>query len=485
MTIMVDTKPLQVLVLEDRPSDAELILHDLKRAGYNFLSKRVDTKADYLRGIDEIPDIILADYSLPQFTAMEALHLLQERGLDIPFIVVTGTISEEAAVETMKHGAADYLLKDRLGRLAQAVERALEQKRLRDEKRVSEQALRLSEDKFSKAFRISPDAISIARLADGRYIEVNDGFSRLTGFAADEVIGSDSPMFNIWANLEESQRFAALLQATGEISNMEGVFKHKDGGVWIGLISARIIDVDREPCIMAVIRDITERKRAELELQRAHHDLAEAYDATIEGWSHVLDLRDKETEGHTQRVTEMTLRLARALNVPEDEIVHIRRGALLHDIGKMAIPDGILQKPGPLTDEEWKEMRQHPEFAYQMLYPIAYLRPALDIPYCHHEHWDGTGYPRALKGEQIPLAARIFTIVDVWDALLSNRPYRKGCTEEEVLEYMQKHSGIYFEPRLVEAFLDLFHKGVFNDTQIAHMTRDGNTPQRPYNGPIP
>ena len=124
MTIMVDTKPLQVLVLEDRPSDAELILHDLKRAGYNFLSKRVDTKADYLRGIDEIPDIILADYSLPQFTAMEALHLLQERGLDIPFIVVTGTISEEAAVETMKHGAADYLLKDRLGRLAQAVERA-------------------------------------------------------------------------------------------------------------------------------------------------------------------------------------------------------------------------------------------------------------------------------------------------------------------------------------------------------------------------
>ncbi len=481
---MVDAKPLQVLVLEDRPADAELILHELKRSGYNYVSKRVDTQADYLRAIEEIPDIILADYSLPQFTAMQALHLLQERGLDIPFVVVTGTISEEAAVETMKHGAADYLLKDRLGRLAQAVERALQQKRLRDERRESEQALRLSEDKFSKAFRISPDAISITRLSDGQYIEVNEGFSRLTGFTPEEVIGKNNLLFNIWANLEESQNFFALMQSAGEITNMEGVFKREGAGVWIGLVSARIIEVDNQPFIISVIRDITERKRAELELQRAHHDLAEAYDATIEGWSHVLDLRDKETEGHTQRVTEMTIRLARALNVPEEDIVHMRRGALLHDIGKMAIRDDILQKPGPLTDDEWKEMHQHPEFAYHMLYPIAYLRPALDIPYCHHEHWDGSGYPRALKGEEIPLAARIFTIIDVWDALLSNRPYRKGCTEESVLEYIQKHSGAYFDPHLVDAFLSLYHKGVFNDTQIALMTRNGSIPKRPENGPI-
>src|SRR5258706_5543116 len=482
---MADMNPLQVLVLEDRPVDAELILHELKRSGYNYVSKRVDTQADYLRAIEEIPDIILADYRLPQITAMQALHLLEERGLDIPFVVVTGTTSEEAAVETMKHGAADYLLKDRLGRLAQAVERALQQKRLRDEKRESEQALRLSEDKFSKAFRISPDAISIARLSDGQYIEVNEGFSRLTGFSPEEVIGKNTLSFNIWANLEESQRFSTLMQTAGEISNMEGVFKREGVGVWIGLVSARIIEVGNEPSIISVICDITERKRAELELQRAHHDLAEAYDATIEGWSHVLDLRDKETEGHTQRVTEMTIRLARALNVPEENIVHIRRGALLHDIGKMAIRDDILQKPGPLTDEEWKEMRQHPEFAYQMLYPIAYLRPALEIPYCHHEHWDGSGYPRNLKGEEIPLAARIFTIVDVWDALLSNRPYRRGCTEESVLEYIQKHSGVYFDPLLVEAFLDLYHKGVFDDTQIARMTRNESFPKRPENGPIP
>ncbi len=481
---MTGSSPLRVLVLEDRPADAELILYELKRSGYNYVSQRVDTQEDYLRAIEEIPDIILADYSLPQFTAMQALHLLQERGLDIPFVVVTGTISEEAAVETMKQGAADYLLKDRLSRLGQAVERALQQKHLRDEKRNSEQALRLSEDKFSKAFRISPDAIFICRLSDGRYIEVNLGFSRLTGFSPNEALGKSNLLFNIWANLEENRHFFKVMKESGEINNMEGVFKHKEGNVWIGLISARIIEVNEEPCIISIIRDITERKRAEIDLQRAHHDLAEAYEATIEGWSRVLDLRDKETEGHTQRVTEMTVRLARELGVPEEEIIHIRRGALLHDIGKMGIPDNILQKPGPLTDDEWVEMRQHPEYARMMLNSITYLRPALEIPYCHHERWNGSGYPRSLKGEEIPISARIFSIVDVWDALLSNRPYRKGCTEESVLEYIRKNAGTYFDPRLVDSFLDLYHKGVFNDTMIARMTRGGQSNGPRENGPI-
>jgi PAS domain S-box-containing protein/putative nucleotidyltransferase with HDIG domain len=477
--------PLRVLVLEDRPVDAELILYEMKRSGYDCVGKRVDTEEDYLKAIEESLDIILADYSLPQFTAVQALHLLQERGLDIPFIVVTGTISEEAAVETMIQGAADYLLKDRLGRLGQAVQRAMQQKALRDEKRKSEQALRLSEDKFSKAFRISPDAISISRFSDGKYIEVNDGFSRLTGFAPGEVVGKNDSTLNIWANLDESQRFFATVQEHGEVSNMEGIFKQSDGNLWTGLVSARIIEVNEEPCIISIIRDITERKRAELDLQHAHADLAEAYEATIEGWSNVLDLRDKETEGHTQRVTEITIRLARALGIQEDQLIHIRRGALLHDIGKMAIPDGILQKPGPLTEDEWKEMRRHPEYAYHMLSPIIYLRPALDIPYCHHERWDGTGYPRGLKGEEIPLSARIFSIIDVWDALLSNRPYRRGCTEESVLEYIRRHAGTSFDARLVDAFLELHHKGLFRETQTDQMLHRNNVSGEVLNGPIP
>jgi putative nucleotidyltransferase with HDIG domain len=188
-------------------------------------------------------------------------------------------------------------------------------------------------------------------------------------------------------------------------------------------------------------------------LQRSNLELGRAYDTTIEGWSRALDLRDKETEGHTQRVSEMAVRLARAMGLSEADLVQIRWGALLHDIGKMGVPDGILLKPGPLTDEEWVIMKKHPIFAYEMLSPIHYLRQALEIPFGHHEKWDGSGYPHGLKGVQIPLSARIFAVVDVWDALRSDRPYRAGWTEERVRELIQVSSGSHFDPEVADAFL--------------------------------
>jgi putative nucleotidyltransferase with HDIG domain len=190
------------------------------------------------------------------------------------------------------------------------------------------------------------------------------------------------------------------------------------------------------------------------DLQRSNIELMLAYDTTLEGWSKALDLRDKETEGHTRRVTELTVSLARTMGMSEEEIVHVRRGALLHDIGKMGVPDRILLKPGPLTDQEWEIMRKHPLNAYELLAPIAYLRRALDIPYCHHEKWDGSGYPRGLKGEQIALAARIFAVVDVWDALTSDRPYRSAWPEKEAYVYIREQSGKHFDPRVVAAFTE-------------------------------
>ncbi len=190
-----------------------------------------------------------------------------------------------------------------------------------------------------------------------------------------------------------------------------------------------------------------------LGLERSNMELAVAYDSTIEGWSRALDYRDKETEGHSQRVTELTLRIAREIGMTEEELVYVRRGALLHDIGKMGIPDSILLKPGALTEEEWKIMRLHPMYCYELLYPIPYLRTALDIPYCHHERWDGGGYPRGLKGEQIPLSARIFAVVDVWDALCSDRPYRRAWTPEKAKEHILSLSGIQFDPKVVEVFM--------------------------------
>ncbi len=190
------------------------------------------------------------------------------------------------------------------------------------------------------------------------------------------------------------------------------------------------------------------------DLERSHVQLAEAYDATLEGWVRALDLRDNETEGHTKRVTELTVRLAQKVGVPEAEMVHVKRGALLHDIGKIGIPDSILRKPGALDDDERRTMEQHPVYAYDMLSHIAYLRPALDIPYCHHERWDGTGYPRRLAGEDIPLAARAFTVVDVRDALLYDRRYRKGWPAEKVDDYIAGLAGTHFHPRVIDAYLE-------------------------------
>ncbi len=190
--------------------------------------------------------------------------------------------------------------------------------------------------------------------------------------------------------------------------------------------------------------------RASLEL--AHTQLLAAYDATIEGWSRAMDLRDKETEGHTQRVTVLSERLARLAGINEEQLLHIRRGALLHDIGKLGVPDSILLKADKLTTEEWETMKKHPKHAYDMLYSIEYLRPALDIPYYHHEKWDGSGYPQGLKGEEIPLAARIFAIVDVWDALTTDRPYRAAWEKEKTLQYVKAESGKHFDPHIVELF---------------------------------
>ena len=189
-------------------------------------------------------------------------------------------------------------------------------------------------------------------------------------------------------------------------------------------------------------------------LQRANMDLNLAYDATIEGWSRAMDLRDHETEGHTLRVTDLTMKLARAMRVSESQLTAIRRGALLHDIGKMGVPDAILLKEGDLTDEEWVLMRKHPEFARDMLIPITYLNDALNIPYCHHEKWDGTGYPQGLKGEQIPLVARIFAVVDVWDALTNDRTYRKKWAKQQARHYIKEQSCIHFDPQVVDVFLN-------------------------------
>jgi PAS domain S-box-containing protein/putative nucleotidyltransferase with HDIG domain len=623
-------KPLAVLIIEDSETDALLIVRLLKKAGYDVVFEQVENAAQMRTALEKSTwDIVLSDHSLPQFNSLAALRLLQEASLDIPFITVSGTMSEETAVTMMKAGAHDYLNKANLTRLIPAIERELAQAKGRQEHRRAEAALARSEQARKSLFENVP--VGLYRTsADGNILDVNPAMVKMFGYKERAALLAVNIM-DLYVDRTIEEKFRTEVEKSDTISDFEAEYRRQDGttfwarehihvdrdengvpvfyeasliditiskrieeeirqrlselevlyqsGIALSqlanpkVIAQNIIDlldqkmdwhhttirlyhpenetlellafnhpnlsseeerrtaeerfktivvkkgqglsgwviqhhqvvrtgdlkndpryVDTFPGlqsglyvplriaerVIGVISIESERANAFSEsderltitlasqaaiainnaqlfadLQRSNTSLTSAYDATIEGWSRAMDLRDKETEGHTLRVTDLTLRLARAMKISESELIHIRHGALLHDIGKMGVPDNILLKAEILTDDEWEKMRKHPEFAYEMLSSIRYLQPALAIPYCHHEKWDGTGYPRGLKGEEIPLVARIFSIVDVWDALINDRPYRPAWTEKQALEYIQDQSGKSFDPEVVKAFLEM------------------------------
>jgi putative two-component system response regulator len=286
---------------------------------------------------------------------------------------------------------------------------------------------------IEKANQILPDVILLDVMMPG-----------MTGFEVCEHIRNDAKLAEIpiiiLTALDDHNSMLKALEAGADDFISKPFDRHE--------LRARLLGILRLNRFQKLMEE-----RAKLE--QANEELVAAYDATILGWSRAMDLRDRETEGHSQRVAEHTVLIARTMGIDEQELVHVRRGALLHDMGKLGIPDSILHKPGKLTPEEWVVMHQHPTLGNNMLKDIEYLHPALDIPYCHHEKWDGTGYPRGLKEEEIPLAARIFAIVDVWDALTSDRPYRDAWSKEDAAAYIREQAGKHFEPRVVEMFFDI------------------------------
>jgi HD-GYP domain-containing protein (c-di-GMP phosphodiesterase class II) len=257
--------------------------------------------------------------------------------------------------------------------------------------------------------------------------------------------------------------------------------RRRDGSTFLAEISSMRISLFEQPLLLSVVHNTTQPPQDAPALQQSDEiyrklvdssnqspfdslannsaDLLLQHEASLIAWAHTLELREAEPPGHCQRVTDLTEQLAIAMGIPAQELVHIRHGALLHDIGKMRIPDSILRKPGPLNKDEWEIVRQHPSYAYEMLASISFLRPALDIPYCHHERWDGTGYPRGLASTHIPLSARIFAVVDVWDTLRSDRPFRKALPDGEAMAYIMELSGSHFDPAVISVFYSLF-KGV-------------------------
>ncbi|MCJ7625569.1 MAG: PAS domain S-box protein [Anaerolineaceae bacterium] len=619
-------KPLQLLILEDDPLDAELEITALQEAGYKCRWERVETRDEFLARLDSADyDLILADYNLPTFDGLTALKLFLERDLNRPFILVSGELGEENAIESLKAGATDYVLKDRLSRLAPVVQRALREMEEQRERRLAEKALAESEENLRSVVETAIDAIIVID-DQGYIVSWNPGAEKMFGYPAVEAKGKSLSLI-MPERFRENHHEGGLSVAFEEMSRVIGKTVELGGRKKNGLefpieLSLASWQSGAGRFFTGIIRDITERVQAEEriqrqlrrldglrkidqaiigtldlkiplnilleqvtqqlnveaadilihnphthtlefmvgigfrttalqytnlrlgesyagrtalerrivhipnmshidngfakspqlkdedfisyygvpliakgevkgvlevfhrvefhpdiewlsyletlagqaaiaidnanlfnDLQRSNLEITRAYDSTLEGWAKALELRDQETEGHSRRVVTLTLKLARALDIREDELIHVRRGALLHDIGKMGIPDRILQKPGPLDEVEWEIMRHHPLYAYEWLSSIQYLQPALDIPYCHHEKWNGSGYPRGLKGEEIPLTARIFAVVDVWDALLSKRPYRDAWPEEKVRSYIQEQAGSHFDPEVVTAFL--------------------------------
>lgn len=649
---------LRILIIEDSKEDAHLILREIQRGGYEVEAERVETAQAMQAALTRQGwDLIICDFSLPQFNAPKALELLKKSGYDLPFIIVSGTIGEESAVNALKAGAHDFIIKGNFARLLPAIERELKEAEVRRERRQRERELEAiavvsAELRTAKTLdemlaRLLDQALALVEGESGSiwlYDQAKDrieikiqrgwsdeyigaslkrgegipGLALMRGqtisareFCSDlqipeeirtqipkEIGGACIPLHTeentigvmlinvtlpreftieeirilnalteIGGNsihrmhlheqtIKQLERLAALRSIDLAISNIldlqitlkillnevirqlhvdaasvlliqtgsgklefaagQGFYTQgiESTSVHVGEGNAGRAALERRTLEIPDLMRFEEKfTRAQLladegfrsyyavplltkgevkgvleifnrsplnpnrewvdfletlggqaaiavensmlfqGLQRSNFELAMAYDATIEGWSRALDLRDHETEGHTQRVMDMTLRLARKMGLSDDRLVLIRRGALLHDIGKMGIPDIILHKPEPLSEEEQRIMRQHPQLAYDMLEPIAYLRESLNIPYCHHEKWDGTGYPRGLAGTQIPLEARLFAVVDVWDAVTSNRPYRQGWPRDKAMEYIREQSGKHFDPQMVNIFL--------------------------------
>ncbi len=448
---------IHILLIEDDPAHAELIQRAFEERRDGAHLTIANTLSDARAHLNSFrPTLIIADWRLPDGDSKTVLQ--EQSALRIPVIVMTSYGSERNAVEVMKSGALDYIIKssESMMDMPHIAERAIQQWLIVLEQERIQITLAEREAQFRLLAENSSDMIS-RHDSQGTFLYVSPSCHTLLGYKPEELIGKGVLTL---VHPEDASNILALFNGSKRNDPTQAfpyrALHKNEEYIWLETTARVIYDQDHNPIeVQASSRDITERKQAQVALQRTHYDLQEAYDKTIEGWVLALDLRDRETEGHTQRVTEMTIKLARELGCSEEEIVHIRRGALLHDMGKMGIPDEILQKPGPLTDDEWVVMRKHPHYAYQMLSPISYLNQALIIPYYHHERWDGSGYPHKLKGEEIPLFARLFAVVDVWDALSSDRPYRKRMNPKDVTEYIEKEAGRLFDPYIVEKFLPL------------------------------
>ncbi len=457
-------KPLRALVIEDSEDDALLVLRELRRGGYDLVSKRVETPEAMDAALKEGTwDVVISDYIMPRFSAPAALKLLQEIGLDLPFIVVTGAVGEETAVGMMKAGAHDYVMKHNLGRLPSAVERELSQAEVRRERKRVEEALKRSEQCLKVAQKIGRIGHWEFDTATNR-IEWSDQVYEL--YERDKTLGP--PTVEEEAGYYPPEQ-AAQLKELSRLAIEKGQQSHCD--LDATLPSGKSVNFttwihpvkDAAGCVTRLtgtIQDVTEHKRVEEQLLASQARLQQQLQGTLHVIQQMTETRDAYTSGHQKHVAELAVAIAREMRLPEDSCVPlIEMAALIHDIGKIAVPAEILSKPGKLSQAEFALIKTHPQAGYDMLRQAELPYPVPETVLQHHERYDGTGYPAGLSGDEILPEASILAVADVVEAMSSHRPYRAALGIDAALEEISAGSGTRFYTDVVESCLAVFRKG--------------------------
>ena len=449
------SKTMRVLIIEDSEDDALLEIRTLEKSGCKAVFVRVETAAAMKSALkDRDWDLILCDYSLPQFNAFEALAILKKTECDIPFIIVSGKIGEETAVEAMKMGAHDYIMKDRLARLVPAVARELKDARSRSKRREAEKDLLQAEQRYRSIFENAHEGIYRSS-PQGRFIMANPAMAQMLGYdSPEELMACITDIASqLYVNHEERDKLRQAVEKEGFVRNYEVRFHRRDGRmVWLSVTMHAVRDEKGEVLYYEGIAvNVTERKESADRTRKA-------LGATVQAIAVMVETRDPYTAGHQRRVADLARCMAAEMNLTSEQIDGVRMAGIVHDLGKISVPAEILSKPTKLTDIEFSLIKTHAQSGYDILKDIDFPWPVARMILEHHERMDGSGYPNAATGETLLIESRILTVADVVEAMASHRPYRPSLGLDAALDEMSRNRGILYDPEVVDACLRLFNE---------------------------